>query len=147
MTWVAVIVLLLVVLRTRAILPLVTKLADAEFAPLLYVVDDVSLIVTFSPAEVTRVKPDLETLLTLPIDPPAAGPDRARAPRPPGAEGPEEQLELAVCAPVVEGVVAAIELDVPQAESPIAATISPVVTHGLLLCDRSRRSLERGVRR
>jgi hypothetical protein len=35
------------------------------------------VIVTFWPAEVVRVKPDEDTLLTVPSVPPAAGPDRA----------------------------------------------------------------------
>jgi hypothetical protein len=59
----------------------------------------------------------LDTLLTLPIEPPAAGPDRALdPPLDPGA---------VLCAAVVEEVVAAAELDVPpQAESPSAGTSS-----------------------
>jgi hypothetical protein len=58
-------------------LPLVTARADAEFVPFSYLVDDVSLTVTFSPVEVNSPKPEVDTLLTVPIDPPAAGPDRA----------------------------------------------------------------------
>jgi hypothetical protein len=46
----------------------------------LYAVDDVSSTVTFWPAEVTSVKPEVEMSLTVPIDPPAAGPDRALDP-------------------------------------------------------------------
>jgi hypothetical protein len=86
MTCVAVIVVLFVVPTTRAVLPLVTALADADFAPFSYVVDDVSLTVTFSPADVNSPKPDVDTLLTLPIDPPAAGPDRAFDPPLPDPE-------------------------------------------------------------
>ncbi len=40
-------------------------------------VEDVSLTVTFWPAEVVSVKPDADTLPTVPTEPPAAGPDRA----------------------------------------------------------------------
>jgi hypothetical protein len=35
------------------------------------------LTVTFWPVGVDRVKLDVDTLLTVPVDPPAAGPDRA----------------------------------------------------------------------
>jgi hypothetical protein len=50
------------------------------------VVEDASLTVTFWPAEVDRVKPDAETLLAVPTEPPAAGPDRALDPLPPDPE-------------------------------------------------------------
>jgi hypothetical protein len=39
-------------------------------------------MVTFWPAEVVSVKPDADTLLAVPIEPPAAGPDRALDPLP-----------------------------------------------------------------
>jgi len=78
-------------------------------------------MVTFSPADVDRSKPDADTLLTVPVDPPAAGPDRALEP-PPAAP------ERVVCAAVVEELVAAVELDeLPQAERPITVTSSPAV--------------------
>jgi hypothetical protein len=133
MTWLAVIVVLSVVPSTRAVVPLVTALADAEFVPFSYVVDDVSLIVTFSPADVNSPKPDVDTLLTVPIDPPVAGPDRAFDPPPVAPEDVD-------CAVVVEELVAAAELDEPpQAESPIAGTSSPAVaaTDAVSLCLRS----------
>jgi len=50
-------------------------------------VADASVIVTFWPADVVRVKPDGDTLLTVPSVPPAAGPDRALD-APPLARGP-----------------------------------------------------------
>jgi hypothetical protein len=56
---------------------LVTALDDADLVPFSYVVDDVSLMVTFSPADVKRPNSAVDTLFTLPIDPPAAGPERA----------------------------------------------------------------------
>jgi hypothetical protein len=62
---------------------------------------------------VTKVKPDAETLLTLPMEPPAAGPDRALEPPPPAAERPAKAPEGAPCAVVVEGVVPVAELDIP----------------------------------
>jgi hypothetical protein len=59
-------------------------LAERELVPLWYFVDDVFLTVTFWPADVDIVKLDLETLSTVPDDPPAAGPDRALDPPLPG---------------------------------------------------------------
>ena len=44
---------------------------------------DASSTVTFWPADVVIVKPDVDTLPTVPDDPPAAGPDRALDPPPP----------------------------------------------------------------
>jgi hypothetical protein len=55
-------------------------LAELELVPLWYFVEDAFLTVTFWPAEVEIVKLDLETLVTVPDDPPAAGPDRALDP-------------------------------------------------------------------
>ncbi|MGP7999243.1 MAG: hypothetical protein ACLPKI_18300 [Streptosporangiaceae bacterium] len=73
----AVMVVLSVIPRTRTFSPLVTALAEAVLVPFSYAVLDVSWTVTFWPADVVRVKPDVVTLLTVPVDPPAAGPDRA----------------------------------------------------------------------
>jgi hypothetical protein len=47
MTWVAVMLVPLVVPSTRTLAPLVTALADVELVPCLYVVEDVLLTVTF----------------------------------------------------------------------------------------------------
>jgi hypothetical protein len=85
MTCVAVIVMLSVVPSTSAVSPLVMAIEDVELVPFSYVVEDVSLTVTFWPVEVESPKLDVDTLVTLPIDPPAAGPDRALDPPPPGA--------------------------------------------------------------
>jgi hypothetical protein len=106
MTCVAVIVVLSVVPSTSAVLPLVTALADADFVPFSYVVDDVSLTVTFSPADVSSPNPDLDTLLTLPIDPPAAGPDRALDPPPPGTGCPDVAARDVAVVAVPEPVLA-----------------------------------------
>jgi hypothetical protein len=57
-----------------------TALAEVELVPLRYVVVDASLTVTFSPADVVTVKLDVDTLLTAPTVPPAAGPERALDP-------------------------------------------------------------------
>jgi hypothetical protein len=54
-----------------------------------------SVIVTFWPADVVRVKPDGDTLLTVPSVPPAAGPDRALD-APPLVRGPLAGLLLAL---------------------------------------------------
>ena len=124
MTCVAVIVVLSVVPSTRAVLPLVTALADAEFVPFSYVVDDVSLTVTFAPAAVNTPKPDLDTLLTLPMDPPAAGPDRALDAVPPNPEG-------APCAAVVEPASA---IATPPIARPISA--APAAINVVSLCLR-----------
>jgi hypothetical protein len=83
MTWEAVIVVLFVVPRTKTGWPVVTALADEALVPVWYAVEDVSLIVTFWPADVVSVKPEVVTAVTVPDDPPAAGPDLALAPPPP----------------------------------------------------------------
>jgi hypothetical protein len=65
------------------------------------VVEDPSLTVTFWPADVDSVKPDVDTLATVPDAPPAAGPDRAFDPPPaatPPAEPPLAPAELALAA-------------------------------------------------
>jgi hypothetical protein len=118
MTCVAVIVVPLVVPSTRAVLPLVTALADAEVVPVSYVVDDVSLTVTFSPADVNSTKPEVDTLLTLPIDPPAAGPERAFDPPPPGPAGVD---------------FAATGVDVAAADAAVVAVPEPVLAVALTM--------------
>jgi hypothetical protein len=52
-------------------------LAELERVPMRYLVDVALLTVTFCPAAVNIEKLDLDTLPTVPTDPPAAGPDRA----------------------------------------------------------------------
>ena len=94
-------VVLFVVPSTRTSLPLVAALADAGLDPFWYVVAGVSSTVTFWPADVVIVKPEADTLVTVPADPPAAGPDRALDPPPdlcpakppPGAELPAAEDE------------------------------------------------------
>ena len=80
---------------------MVTALADAGLGPFWYVVAGASSTVTFWPADVVIAKPDADTLVTVPADPPAAGPDRALDPLldlcpakpPPGAELPAAEGE------------------------------------------------------
>ncbi|HME01700.1 MAG TPA: hypothetical protein VKG38_01545 [Solirubrobacteraceae bacterium] len=47
------------------------------------------MTVTLSPVAVNSPKPELDRLLTFPIDPPAAGPDRALDPPAPGPRCPD----------------------------------------------------------
>jgi hypothetical protein len=65
------------------------------------------LTVTFWPAEVVRVKPDADTLLAVPTEPPAAGPDRAldplaAVPEPPGNACPLPLLPAAAVVALLE---------------------------------------------
>jgi hypothetical protein len=77
-----------------------TTFAEAEVVPSSYLVVDAFLTVTFWPAEVVSVKLDLETLETVPDDPPAAGPERALDP-PPRAAGRADGDEADVAPAVV----------------------------------------------
>jgi hypothetical protein len=81
-TCVAVIVVLSVVPSTRTVEPLVTALAETLLVPSSYLVDPANSTVTFWPPFVESVSPVLDLLVTLPIDPPAAGPERALDPLP-----------------------------------------------------------------
>jgi hypothetical protein len=81
-----------------------TALAEVDVVPLRYVVEDDLAMVTFCPAGVEIVKLEVDTLVTVPTAPPAAGPDRAFDPLPAGGAG---------CVVVVAGdtvVVVAAEL-------------------------------------
>jgi hypothetical protein len=71
----------------------VTALTEAGLVPFSYVVEDVSLMVIFWLPEVVSVKPEVETLLIVPIEPPAAGPDRALDPLP-DPEPPAREMPL-----------------------------------------------------
>jgi hypothetical protein len=73
-------------------------LAELALLPLRYFVEDDFFTVTFWPAGVVNVKLDFETLLTVPDDPPAAGPDRALDPPLPGTRG-ADVADDAVAAP------------------------------------------------
>jgi hypothetical protein len=86
------------------------------------------------------VKLDVDTLVTVPADPPWAGPDRALDPLDLGPPG--KPLGSAVCPAVVCGDVGVVEEDVvEQPESPITAHISAAATlHPVFLLDSSRRA-------
>jgi hypothetical protein len=79
-------------------------------------------MVTFWPAEVDSVKPDVETLLTVPTAPPAAGPDRALDPPPPDWEPAAEPLPEGVEA-LLEGAGAELLLAVGEPLLEVALTI------------------------
>jgi hypothetical protein len=64
------------------VVPFVTALAAEVLVPVSYTVVDASLTVTFSPVGVDTVKPDADTPVTVPTDPPAAFLDRAFDPPP-----------------------------------------------------------------
>ena len=86
------------------------------------------------------VKLDVDTLPTVPDDPPAAGPDRALDPPPPAARLPDAMFPV-----VAEGDVAGAEGDVAQpAVSPITAHISAAASiRPLFLFESNRRTLGR----
>jgi hypothetical protein len=135
MTWVAVMVVPLVVPSTRTVSPLVMALAEVEVVPFRYAVEGASSTVTFCPAVVDIVKLDVETLSTVPDAPPAAGPDRALDPPPvaplPGPGWPDVAADGDVA--VAEGDVPVAEGDAAQPEaSPITADISAAATIHLL---------------
>jgi hypothetical protein len=112
MTREAVIVVLFVTPSTRTASPVVTPLAGAAWVPCQYAVEDVVLMVTFCPAEVVSVNPEVDTLSTVPDDPPAAGPDRALDPPPPGMWWPDvAEADVAVVA--VPEPVLAVALTTP----------------------------------
>jgi hypothetical protein len=142
-TCVAVMAVPFVVPSTRTGLPFVTALAELELVPFRYVVEDVRLTVTFWPADVTTVKLEADTLLTVPTAPPAAGPDRALdpafAPNPAGAEWPACAVcpVLAPAEPLLE-----VALTTPKAPPPMTTTAAPMA-RGLLslrvsICDLLR---------
>jgi hypothetical protein len=60
-------------------------------------------MVTFWPPEVVSVKPEADTLLAVPTEPPAAGPDRALdpLPLPPAPEAPGKPWALLLLLAVV----------------------------------------------
>jgi len=85
------------------------------------------------------VKLDVDTLATVPDDPPAAGPDRALDPPPLDPRPPVEPLPAAVA----EGDVAVTE-DAPHAASPITApTSEAAMIHRLRPTDSNRHTLGR----
>jgi hypothetical protein len=114
-------------------------LAEVELVPFWNAVEAASLTVTVWPVDVDIVKPDVDTLPTVPAAPPAAGPERALDAPPPDPTPPAAPLGAAVA----EGDVAVAEA-VPQADRPITAHIgAAAMSHRVLLCDSTRRGLGR----
>jgi hypothetical protein len=127
-TCVAVIVVPLAVPRTRTGLPFLTALAEVGLVPLRYVVDDAFLTVTFCPADVDTVKLEVDTLLTVPTTPPAAGPERALDP----AAG----ATIAGCAAVAlaEPLLLEIAPAIPAAPPAMTTTAAPMARGLFSLC-------------
>jgi hypothetical protein len=113
MTWLAVMVVPLVVPSTRTLSPLVTALAELELVPFWYCVEDALLTVTFWPVDVDIVKLDVDTLSTVPDDPPAAGPDRALDPLLPDDTGCPDAAEGDVVVIGVAELLLAVALTTP----------------------------------
>src|ERR1700722_4447955 len=108
-------------------------------------VDEVFLTVTFSPVGVDTVKLDPDTPVTLPTDPPAAFVDRALDP-PPDPASPTNPAGPPVCVVVVDGEVAAAELDVPPhaaSPSPSAGMASATAPARMCLLNSRRSGLAR----
>src|SRR5665213_282334 len=146
MTCEAVMVVMLVVPRTRTRSPMVTALAEVVGVPFRYCVAEVSSIVTFCPVEVVIAKPDADTLVTVPSAPPAAGAERAfDAPPDPAplVEPPGKWTDVVV--EIVGAVVVVPDAATPT-EIPVAATTSAVAEiHRLLRPDSNRRSGRAGL--
>jgi hypothetical protein len=97
-------------------------------------------MVIFWAPTVVSVKPDADTLLTVPTEPPAAGPDRALDPLPPPAPpAAGKAWPLALLLAAVELLLAAVELlleeleeleeqaTIPKEPPPIRIAVIPVV--------------------
>src|SRR3954468_10824733 len=121
-TCVAVMVVPFVVPSARTFSPFAIALADAGLIPFWYAVAEVSSTVTFWPADVVIVKPDVESASTVPTAPPAAGADRAFDPPPADPPAPLGSVVVVGCAAVDEWDVAR-----PTA-TPIAVAISAATT-------------------
>jgi hypothetical protein len=74
-------------------------------------------MVTFWPAEVVSVKPDADTLLAVPTEPPAAGPDRALDPLP--VPAPAANLLLAPVLPPLALLLAVVAVLLPEVPATI----------------------------
>src|ERR1700691_6185864 len=95
-------------------------------------------MVTFSPVAVVSVNPEEDTLVIVPLDPPAAGPDRALEP-PPDPEPPAGLLlaALLVAVAVAGARLAASGRDVLLQAATVAitpATAAAAMTLPRLLC-------------
>jgi hypothetical protein len=100
------------------------------------------MVIFWAPA-VVSVKPDADTLLTVPTEPPAAGPDRALDPLPPAPLAAGKAWPLALLLAAAELLPAAVELlpaaaellleeleeqaTIPREPPPITIAVIPVV--------------------
>jgi hypothetical protein len=119
----------LTVPSTRTLCPLVTTLAEVEVVPCPYFVEEFSSTVTFWPVDVVIVKPDGDTVATVPDAPPCAGADRALG-------APVEDAGATSCAADAEAEVATLTGSPIAAHINVAAAIRP-----LLLYARNRLAL------
>jgi hypothetical protein len=87
----------------------VTALAEAWLLPFSYVVEELSVMVSFWLPAVVSVNPVADTLPTVPIAPPAAGPDRAFDPLP-DPEPPEREIPLLLVPPLLVLLLAVVKL-------------------------------------
>jgi hypothetical protein len=143
MTCVAAMVALSTVPRTRTLAPFFTALAEAEWVPFLYFVEDASVTVTSTPVAVAKVKPDVDVVSTMPVAPPAAGPDRAPPPDPAGGVNVAVGEDVAVAERDDADDEKSAAADVP-AVSPATAHVSPAATiHPPFFFDSNRRTLGR----
>jgi hypothetical protein len=135
-------VVLLVIPSTRTVASFVTSLAAAVLVPFLYVVDDPCVTVTFWPATVVIVNPDEVTLVTVPIEPPSAAPDRALDP-PPVPPAPGMPCPLAAGADGVGLDVADGDVAAQPASPIIPSERTAAAIHTLLFFGSDRGPLER----
>ncbi|MFE5110504.1 hypothetical protein [Streptomyces sp. NPDC056663] len=142
MTRVAAMVALSTVPRTRTLAPFFTARAEARWVPLVYFVEDASVTVTSIPVAVAKVKPDVDVVSTMPVAPPAAGPDTG--PPPVGRLGLAVGEDVAVAERDDADDEKSAAADGLAPVSPATAHVSPAATiHPPLFFDSNRRTLGR----
>ncbi|MET9582719.1 hypothetical protein ABZY10_06295 [Streptomyces sp. NPDC006539] len=142
MTRVAAMVALSTVPRTRTLAPFFTARAEARWVPLVYFVEDASVTVTSTPVAVAKVKPDEDVVSTMPVAPPAAGPDTG--PPPVGRLGLAVGEDVAVSERDDADDEKSAAADGPAPVSPATAHVSPAATiHPPFFFDSNRRTLGR----
>jgi hypothetical protein len=107
-------------------------------------VEDVSSTVTSTPVAVDMVKPDVDVVSTMPVAPPAAGPDRAPPPDPAGGVGVAVGEDVAMAESDDADGERLAAAAVPPPVSPATAHVSPVAAiHPPFFFDSTRRTLGR----
>ncbi|MFB7312184.1 hypothetical protein [Streptomyces sp. NPDC056192] len=100
------------------------------------------MTVTSTPVAVTKVKPDVDVVSTMPVAPPAAGPDTG--PPPVGRLGIAVGEDVAVAERDDADDEKSAAADGPAPVSPATAHVSPAATlHPPLFFDSNRRTLGR----